>query len=64
MLCWILSHFIFNSCAVAIVMQDKDEDAMLLGAQFCTYSFSSISADNIKHGASFSFYARQDCTSE
>ncbi|OAY62583.1 hypothetical protein ACMD2_01183, partial [Ananas comosus] len=28
---------------------DKDEDAMLLGAQFCTYSFSSISADNIKH---------------
>lgn len=32
---------------------------MLLGAQFCSDSFSSISLDAVKDGASYSFYARQ-----
>ncbi|XP_077240770.1 nucleic acid-binding proteins superfamily isoform X2 [Tasmannia lanceolata] len=38
--------------------EDEDEDAMLLGAQFCSDSFSSISLDAVKMGASYSFYAR------
>lgn len=31
---------------------------MLLGAQFCSDSFSSISLDAVKDGTSYSFYAR------
>ncbi|XP_072995773.1 uncharacterized protein [Typha latifolia] len=43
---------------IILLDEDKDEDAMLLGAQFCTYSFSSISLEEAKNGASYSFYAR------
>ncbi|KAJ0980589.1 hypothetical protein J5N97_008844 [Dioscorea zingiberensis] len=45
---------------VIVLNEDQDEDAMLLGAQFCTDSFSSISIDAVKNGASYSFYARID----
>ncbi|KAJ8623387.1 hypothetical protein MRB53_031916 [Persea americana] len=43
---------------VILLDEDEDEDAMLLGAQFCSDSFSSISLDAVKDGASYSFYAR------
>ncbi|XP_073106708.1 uncharacterized protein [Elaeis guineensis] len=43
---------------VILLDEDQDEDAMLLGAQFCSDSFSSISLDAIRDGASYSFYAR------
>lgn len=39
-------------------MQDQDDDAMLLGAQFCSDSFSSISLDAVNQGISYSLYAR------
>jgi len=39
-------------------MQDQDEDAMLLAAQFCTYSFSSIILDESTNDVPYSFYAR------
>lgn len=35
---------------------------MLLGAQFCSDSFSSISLDAVSKGASYSFYARYGIT--
>ncbi|XP_078445149.1 nucleic acid-binding proteins superfamily isoform X2 [Wolffia australiana] len=38
--------------------EDNDEDAMLLGAQFCSDTFSSISANDFKQGTSYSFYTR------
>ncbi|KAI3980730.1 hypothetical protein MKX01_025295 [Papaver californicum] len=38
---------------------NQDEDAMLLGAQFCSDTFSSISRDAVNNsGAAYSFYAR------
>ncbi|PKA52710.1 hypothetical protein AXF42_Ash001691 [Apostasia shenzhenica] len=43
---------------VILLDEDEDEDAMLLGAQFCTDSFSTISPDAVKDGSVFSFYAR------
>ncbi|XP_008809273.1 uncharacterized protein LOC103721024 [Phoenix dactylifera] len=43
---------------VILLDEDQDEDAMLLGAQFCSDSFSSISLDAVREGASYSFYAR------
>ncbi|KAJ4969407.1 hypothetical protein NE237_016108 [Protea cynaroides] len=43
---------------VILLDEDQDEDAMLLGAQFCSDSFSSTSLDTFKDGASYSFYAR------
>ncbi|OVA16786.1 hypothetical protein BVC80_1543g242 [Macleaya cordata] len=43
---------------VILLDENQDEDAMLLGAQFCSDSFSSISLDSVKSGASYSFYAR------
>ncbi|KAL1548203.1 hypothetical protein AAHA92_16467 [Salvia divinorum] len=43
---------------VVLLDEDEDYDAMLLGAQFCADSFSSISLDEVKEGASHSFYAR------
>lgn len=39
-------------------MQDLDDDAMLIGAQFCSDSFSSISLDAFNKGVSYSLYAR------
>ncbi|RWR94299.1 Nucleic acid-binding proteins superfamily isoform 1 [Cinnamomum micranthum f. kanehirae] len=44
---------------VILLDEDEDEDAMLLGAQFCSDSFSSISLDAVKDGASYSLFARQ-----
>ncbi|XP_071940247.1 uncharacterized protein [Coffea arabica] len=38
--------------------QDQDDDAMLIGAQFCSDSFSSISLEAVKEGVSYSLYAR------
>ncbi|XP_058076610.1 uncharacterized protein LOC131225162 [Magnolia sinica] len=43
---------------VILLDEDEDEDAMLLGAQFCSDSFSSISFDAVKDGTSYSLYAR------
>ena len=40
------------------MIQDEDDDAMLLAAQFCDDSFSTISLDKVKEGVSHSFYAR------
>ena len=40
------------------LMQDQDDDAMLIGAQFCSDSFSSISLEAVKEGVSYSLYAR------
>ncbi|KAK6930277.1 Cell division control protein 24, OB domain 2 [Dillenia turbinata] len=43
---------------VILLDEDQDDDAMLLGAQFCSDSFSSISLDAFTEGASYSLYAR------
>lgn len=43
---------------VILLDENDDEDAMLLGAQFCSDSFSSISLEAVKDGASYSLYAR------
>ncbi|CAH9120489.1 unnamed protein product [Cuscuta epithymum] len=38
--------------------EDEDDDAIMLGAQFCSDSFSSICLDEVNNGASYSLYAR------
>ncbi|XP_057958832.1 uncharacterized protein LOC131151595 isoform X2 [Malania oleifera] len=43
---------------VILLDEDQDDDAMLLGAQFCSDSFSSISLDAVAQGVSYSLYAR------
>ncbi|KAI7748768.1 hypothetical protein M8C21_008057 [Ambrosia artemisiifolia] len=43
---------------VIILDEDEDDDAMLLGAQFCSDSLSSISIDDVNQGVSYSLYAR------
>ncbi|KAL5700863.1 hypothetical protein ACHQM5_026265 [Ranunculus cassubicifolius] len=43
---------------VLLLDENEDEDAMLLGARFCTDCFSSISVDAVRNGTPFSFYAR------
>ncbi|KAG6431372.1 hypothetical protein SASPL_109451 [Salvia splendens] len=43
---------------VVVLDEDEDYDAMLLAAQFCEDSFSTISLDKVKEGVSHSFYAR------
>ncbi|KAL3626604.1 hypothetical protein CASFOL_030153 [Castilleja foliolosa] len=43
---------------VVLLDEDEDDDAMLLGAQFCSDSFSSISLDAVKEGAFYSLFAR------
>ncbi|PSR92506.1 Zinc finger protein like [Actinidia chinensis var. chinensis] len=43
---------------VVMLDEDQDDDAMLLGAQFCSDSFSSISFDAVNQGVSYSLYAR------
>ncbi|CAK9138901.1 unnamed protein product [Ilex paraguariensis] len=43
---------------VILLDEDQDDDAMLLGAQFCSDSFSSITLDAANKGISFSLYAR------
>ncbi|KAK9287661.1 hypothetical protein L1049_016098 [Liquidambar formosana] len=43
---------------VILLDEDQDDDAMLLGAQFCSDSFSSISFDAVDQGVSYSLYSR------
>ncbi|CAL4928213.1 unnamed protein product [Urochloa decumbens] len=43
---------------VILLDEDQDEDAMLLAAQFCTYSFSSMFLEESRNSVSYSFYAR------
>ncbi|CAI9118972.1 OLC1v1020619C1 [Oldenlandia corymbosa var. corymbosa] len=43
---------------IVLLDEDQDDDAMLLGAQFCSDSFSSISLEAINEGVSYSLYAR------
>ncbi|XP_024197123.1 uncharacterized protein LOC112200331 [Rosa chinensis] len=43
---------------VILLDEDDDGDAMLLGAQFCSDSFSSISLDAFSKNVSYSLYAR------
>ncbi|KAL5541968.1 hypothetical protein UlMin_009678 [Ulmus minor] len=43
---------------VILLDEDEDDDAMLLGAQFCSDSFSSISLDAVNQGISYSLYGR------
>ncbi|KAK2990244.1 hypothetical protein RJ640_014696 [Escallonia rubra] len=43
---------------VILLDEDQDDDAMLLGAQFCSDSFSSISLDAVNHGNSYALFAR------
>ncbi|KMT16257.1 hypothetical protein BVRB_3g054110 [Beta vulgaris subsp. vulgaris] len=43
---------------VILLDEEQDDDAMLLGAQFCTDSFSSVSLDVANEGISLSLYAR------
>nr|GLL33313.1 uncharacterized protein LOC109169720 [Ipomoea trifida] len=40
------------------IVKDQDDDAMLLGAQFCSDSFSSICFDDVIQGVSYSLYVR------
>ncbi|XP_057471952.1 uncharacterized protein LOC130760587 [Actinidia eriantha] len=46
---------------VILLDEDQDDDAMLLGAQFCSDSFSSISFDAVNQGVSYALYARIEC---
>ncbi|WVZ61165.1 hypothetical protein U9M48_011080 [Paspalum notatum var. saurae] len=43
---------------VIILDEDRDEDAMLLAVQFCTYSFSSLILEENINNIPYSFYAR------
>lgn len=43
---------------VILLDEDQDEDAMLLAAQFCTYSFSSMKQEEGGNDVVYSFYAR------
>ncbi|XP_039040261.1 uncharacterized protein LOC120178507 [Hibiscus syriacus] len=43
---------------VILLDEDQDDDAILIGAQFCSDSFSSISHDGVKNGVPYSLYAR------
>ncbi|KAJ8767451.1 hypothetical protein K2173_017495 [Erythroxylum novogranatense] len=43
---------------VTLLDDDQDDDAMLIAAQFCSDSFSSISLSEADNGVSYSLYAR------
>uniref|UniRef100_A0ACD6AA43 Uncharacterized protein n=1 Tax=Avena sativa TaxID=4498 RepID=A0ACD6AA43_AVESA len=43
---------------VILLDENQDEDAMLLAAQFCTYSFSSMKQEEGRNDVVYSFYAR------
>ncbi|EMS45861.1 hypothetical protein TRIUR3_05885 [Triticum urartu] len=43
---------------VILLDEEQDEDAMLLAAQFCTYSFSSMMEEKSRNDVVYSFYAR------
>ncbi|KAF6170942.1 hypothetical protein GIB67_014759 [Kingdonia uniflora] len=54
----IYSRLLPTEYLVILLDENEDEDALLLGAQFCSDSFSSISLDTVTDRASYSFYAR------
>lgn len=43
---------------VILLDEEQDDDAMLLGAQFCSDSFSSITLEAVKQEVSYSLYTR------
>ncbi|BAA94981.1 unnamed protein product [Arabidopsis thaliana] len=43
---------------VVLLDEDQDDDAILIAAQFCSDTFSSVSLDAFNDGASYSLYAR------
>ncbi|CAN1195055.1 hypothetical protein LINPERHAP2_LOCUS42897 [Linum perenne] len=43
---------------VIILDDDQDDDAMVIAAQFCSDSFSSVSLQQAKNGVAYSLYAR------
>ncbi|XP_044985898.1 uncharacterized protein LOC123453187 isoform X2 [Hordeum vulgare subsp. vulgare] len=43
---------------VILLDEEQDEDAMLLAAQFCTYSFSSLKEEKSRNDVVYSFYSR------
>ncbi|KAH9319006.1 hypothetical protein KI387_020775, partial [Taxus chinensis] len=43
---------------VILLDEDQDDDLMLIGAQFCSDSFASISLDAVEAGNGYCFYAR------
>ncbi|KAM6548565.1 hypothetical protein CsatB_020241 [Cannabis sativa] len=43
---------------VILLDEDEDDDAMIIGAQFCSDLFSSISLDAVNKGVSYSLYGR------
>ncbi|GMH12361.1 hypothetical protein Nepgr_014202 [Nepenthes gracilis] len=43
---------------VILLDEDQDDDAMLIGAQFCSDPFSSISLDAANNGVTYLLYAR------
>ncbi|GAA0183179.1 hypothetical protein LIER_30641 [Lithospermum erythrorhizon] len=46
---------------VMLLDEDQDDDAILLAAQFCSDSLSSVSLDAVNRGVSYSLYARIEC---
>ncbi|KAH9566231.1 hypothetical protein CY35_04G120500 [Sphagnum magellanicum] len=53
-LCYRLSSFLYTSC------QEQEDDAMLLGAKFCSDTFANIPLDLAESNLEFCFYARLD----
>ncbi|XP_073272295.1 uncharacterized protein [Primulina huaijiensis] len=53
-----VTRLLLTEYLVALLDEDEDDDAMLIGAQFCSDSFTSISLDAVKEGANYSFYTR------
>ncbi|XP_038880460.1 uncharacterized protein LOC120072117 [Benincasa hispida] len=43
---------------IILLDEEEDDDVMLLGAQFCSDSFSSVSLDSVNKGTTYSLYAR------
>ncbi|KAA0049545.1 Nucleic acid-binding proteins superfamily isoform 1 [Cucumis melo var. makuwa] len=43
---------------VILLDEEEDDDVMLLGAQFCSDTFSSVSLDSVNEGTTYSLYAR------
>uniref|UniRef100_A0A804M6S1 Nucleic acid-binding proteins superfamily n=2 Tax=Zea mays TaxID=4577 RepID=A0A804M6S1_MAIZE len=43
---------------VILLDEEQDEDALLLAAQFCNYSFSSLILEESRNNVPYSFYAR------
>ncbi|ESQ48230.1 hypothetical protein EUTSA_v10020210mg [Eutrema salsugineum] len=43
---------------VILLDEDEDDDAILIAAQFCSDTFSSVSLDAFNNGTSYSLYAR------